>query len=109
MLSEITDFHTKRIFVNYLKQICQEIYKELSVYVNFQKNGICARREVKWNRNLENNKVEWNRFFDHLLSYVIDVPTIGNILSKKSEFVVSPHISKYSCSFYYDNKNIPLK
>ncbi len=108
LLSEITDFHIRRIFINYLKQVCQEINKELKVFVDFQQNGIGVGFGVKWNRNLENKKVEWNRFFGNLLGNVIFVPTIDNKMSKLSDLVVDPHISKYSCSFSYGNRRYSI-
>jgi hypothetical protein len=108
LLYEITDFFIKQILIHYLKQVCQEIYKELKVFVNFQQNGIGVGFGVKWNRNLENKKVEWNRFFDNLLGNVISVPTIGNKVSNLSELVVDPQISKYSCSFSYGNRRYSI-
>jgi hypothetical protein len=108
LLSEITDFDIKWIFINYLKQVCIEICKELKVFVDFQKNGIEVGEGIKWNRNLVNNKTEWNRFFDHLLGNVVLVPAIENKLLKWSELVVDPHISKYSCSFYYDKRKYSI-
>jgi hypothetical protein len=108
LLSETKDFLIKRIFINYLKQVCQEIYKELVVYARFLKNGIGVGSGVKWNRNLENKKEEWNRFFDNLLGNVIFVPAIDNKISRLSELVVNPDISKYSCSFYYDNRKYSI-
>jgi len=108
LLPEITDFHIKRMFVNYLKQVCQELYKQLSGFVNFQKNGIRVGLGVKWNRNLVDKKAEWNRFFDNLLGNVILVPTIDNKISNMSELVVNPHISECSCSFCYDNRKFSI-
>ncbi len=108
LLSEITDFDIKRIFINYLKQVCQEINKELKVFVNFQEKGIDVGDGIKWYRNLENNKAEWNRFFDNLLSNVINVPTFDNKISNLSDLVVNPHITKSSCSFSYGNRRYSI-
>jgi hypothetical protein len=109
LLIKITDFDINWIFTIYLKQVCQEIHKELMVFVQFQKKGIGVGQGVKWNRNLENKKEEWNRFFDNLLCNVIPVPNIDKNISKMSELVVNPRISKYSCSFYYDNRKYSIE
>lgn len=103
VLSKFTTFDIKWIFTEYLKQICQEISKELVYFYDFQKNGVTVGKEVKWNRNLKDKKTEWNTFINRLLGEVIPIPIANNDNLKSKNLITDPYISDKFCSFSYDN------
>lgn len=109
LLLHLTNFRIKWTYIRYINQVCQEIYKELEFFVDFQKNGNNVEFEVKWNHNLEYEKADWNRFFDNLLWNIIPLPTIDYKVSNLSELIVNPQVSKDFCSFYYDGVKYSIK
>jgi hypothetical protein len=109
VLSKIKSYDVRWIFVDYLKHICQEINKELVFFDDFQKNGVKSGEEIKWNRNLKDNKTEWIGFIDRLLGNVIFGTSVDNTNLESNDLIKEPYISNKYCSFSYNNSRYSIE
>ena len=108
LLFKITDNDIKWTFIGYLNQICQEIYKALEVFVEYQAKGLSGEFEVKWNHDLTNKKEQLSRFFDKLLLYIVRLDDVDYTVPHLIDLIDNPRISKNSCSFYYHDQKYSI-
>lgn len=109
LLFKITDPSIKWSFIQYLRDVSQLIYKELELFSIFQRERVYtrsrSRSEIKWIRNLENRKSDWNKFFNNLIWQIFPSGELSSMLPIPSKFIINPIILKDYCSFCYnDNK-----
>jgi hypothetical protein len=102
LLSRITDEIILWEIIKYLKQICQEIDKELANFMKFIKDGKIEEPHIKWHYNLKDNKKRWNEFCDRLLKSIIPIPAISGLDSRKP--IVNPYITSNRLYFEWNNR-----
>ncbi len=100
LLYRITDDVILWEIVNYIRQVCQVIDKELKLFREFYKNGKIEEHGIKWNYSLKNDRAKWNEFCHGLAGSVILVPFYPGINS--SDSIVNTYVSSNRLSFECD-------
>ena len=107
LLYRITDGVILWKIVNYIKQVCQVIDKELKLFREFYKNGKIEDHGIRWNYSLKNDRAKWNEFCHGLIGSVILVPFYPRINS--SDSIAHTCVSSNSLSFECDNTKYSIE
>jgi hypothetical protein len=108
-ITAISSIEILRIFINYSKQICLEIIKELLVVDEIRKKGYSESPCLKWKHNLKKDSTEWIKFSIDSLYSIFPVP-LGDLYkaSKQKQPISQLEVTDKSISFLMNNRKYCL-
>ncbi len=108
-ITAISSIEILRIFINYSKQICLEIIKELEVVGEIRKKGYSEKPYLKWKRNLKKDSTEWIKFSNDSLVSIFPVP-LGNCdkSSEQQQQIRQLEVTDKSISFLMEDRKYCL-